>query len=71
MGAPTDWAVAIEAAELAGLGVYARAALATAHEGDTAVVSLRLTVTLQAQGLTVVEGEWCDAGGDVLGGFGL
>ncbi len=62
---------AAHAAELVGLAVYARAVLARAIDQQPDVVSLRLSCTLDAPGLQVIEAEFIDARGVALGGFGL
>jgi len=62
---------AAHAAELVGLGAYARAVLARAMDHEPLVVSLRLTVTHDDGGLQVIEGEFLDAAGQAHGGFGL
>lgn len=62
---------AAHAAELVGLAVYARAVLARAIEHEPAVVSLRLSCTLESSGLQVIEAEFVDSTGQAHGGFGL
>lgn len=62
---------AAHAAELVGLAVYARAVLARAVEHEPAVVALRLSCTVDAPGLQVIEAEFVDVAGQAHGGFGL
>lgn len=59
------------AAEMVGLAVYGRAVLGRAVEDEPEVVSLRLSVTHQASGLSVIEWELVDRQGMALGGGGL
>lgn len=63
---------AVEAAEMAGLGVYARAVLGTARESDPTIVSLRLSAS--AAGGTpaaAIDCELLNERGEAVGGFGL
>jgi len=59
------------AAEMVGLAVYGRAVLGRAVEDEPEVVSLRLCVTHQASGLSVIEWEFVGRDGLALGGGGL
>lgn len=59
------------AAECVGLAVYARAVLGRAVEDEPGVVSLRLSVTHQSAGLSVIECEVIDSGGNAVGGWSL
>ena len=59
------------AAELVGLAVYARAVLGRAVEDEPGVVSLRIAVTHQSAGLSVIECEVLDGRGNALGGWSL
>jgi len=68
---PHDFVSAVEAAEMAGLGVYARAVLGTARDGDAEVLSLRLACTYSDAGVSVIECEFVDASGNAVGGFAL
>lgn len=61
----------VQAAELAGLGVYSRAVLARAVTDDPAVVSVRVSVALEAHGYTSCDIEFIDKGGNAVGGMGL
>jgi len=66
-----DFMQAQHAAEMVGLAVYGRAVLGRAVEDEPEVVSLRLSVTHQASGLSVIEWELVDRQGMALGGGGL
>lgn len=59
------------AAEMVGLAVYARAVLGTAMDDESGVVSLRVEVTYQTAGLSVIECELIGPGGMAVGGFSL
>lgn len=59
------------AAEMVGLAVYGRAVLGRAVEDEPEVVSLRLSVTHQGPGLSVIEWELIDRHGMAVGGGGL
>ena len=59
------------AAEMVGLAVYGRAVLGRAVEDEPEVVSLRLSVTHQASGLSVIEWELIDRNGQAIGGGGM
>jgi hypothetical protein len=59
------------AAELVGLAVYCRAVAARAVSAEPEVVSLRLEVTFESPGLSVIEVELIAKGGFAIGGFSL
>ena len=60
---------AVYAAELAGLGAYARAVLVRANDDEPTVVSLRVSVALA--GGSVVNIEFCELSGFAVGGAAL
>jgi hypothetical protein len=62
---------AMHAAELAGLAVYCRAALARAASEEPEVVSLRLACTFESAGVSVIEVELVERNGIAVGGFSL
>lgn len=64
-------AEAMHAAELAGLAVYCRAALARAASDEPEVVSLRLACTFESPGCSVIEVELIERNGIAVGGFSL
>lgn len=59
------------AAELVGLAVYARAVLSRAVDDEPGVVSLRLSVTHQSVGMSVIECELINRDDMALGGWSL
>lgn len=61
----------MHASELASLAAFLRAVFGRAREDVGDVVSMALTVTHDADGLSVIEAELRDRAGHVLGGFGL
>lgn len=63
-----DFITAQHAAQLVGMAAYGRAFLGQAHEDESEVVSLRLTVTHQTSGLAVVEWELIERNGMAIGG---
>ena len=62
---------AMHAAELAGLAVYCRAALARASADEPEVVSLRLSCSFESPGLSVIEVELIERNGAAIAGFSL
>ena len=59
------------AAEMAGLAVYLRAVFARAVAGEPEVVCLRVAVTLDTPGLSVIEFELIERSGHAIAGWSL
>lgn len=63
-----NFIAAQHAAQLVGMAAYARAFLGQAVEDEPEVVSLRITCTHQARGLSVIEWELVQVDGMAIGG---
>jgi hypothetical protein len=71
MNAPHDLAQGLHVAELAALRSAATMVLIDGMSANPDVVSLALTVTLDAGNCVGLDGSLLDVRGNVLGGFGL
>ena len=65
-----DLEQAMHAADMAALRSALRSVFADSA-GVDGIVSLAFTVTVDSPGLLVIEGEFRDASGHAVGGFGL
>lgn len=67
---PDDFGQMFQAGELAGLAAYARAVFLTAREASPEVMGLAVRLKVD-DGLSVIEAEYLDLNGVVVGGFSV